>query len=246
MVVNKNYNSKGRKAKRWYFGATASLPIVGKTGIEFGSGTKTKRSLGKLVDKRILSHAESKRKIIDNSGVVDPFHNTVYTQNPLGNIPQGSQIFARTGDEIHVNWIKYVFHFYNKNVVQNQKMRVMFVSADQEVRGSADSFGTGLTTGDIFMNYYDPLISIPDFKKVTVLHDEIVSIPGQTVTGQRTGVVKEFKFSLNRTHSYRTGSSYKNGKNYYLVVIPHIEEGITGTTRAGNWDCQIMISYKDM
>lgn len=231
MVVNKNYNKKTTKRFR---GSKSSTPIVGK------------KSLVKIIDKRVLSHAESKRKIIENSAVVDSYHNTIYTHNPLGNIPQGSQIYARNGDEIHVSWMKYVFHFYNKNVVQNQKVRVMLVSADQEVKGASDTFGSGLTDSDMFLAYYDALISIPDYKKVTILHDEIVSIPGQTVAGQRTGVVKEFKFNLHKTHSYRTGSSYKDGKNYYVVVIPHIEEGISGITRGVNWDCQIMISFKDI
>lgn len=244
MVLTKNHNKAGKKSKRWYFNAQATLPYIGKTGIGFGSG-KAKRSLNNIVDRRIVSQAESKRKIATTQ-TSGPTHNTIYTFNPFSNIGQGTDIFSRIGDEIHVTNFHVRLHFKGKGSVSQQSYRLMLVKHEDEVLSSTDNYlSSGLGSTDLFFTFQNALTSIPDFKRIKVLHDEIIRVPKESTPTQINSVDREYTFPFNKKINFKTGTNFAKTENYYLVIIPHIENGTNGVTIVGDWFHQSRVSFKD-
>ena len=93
-----------RKGKRWYFDASLSksIPFVGGSSLRMGSGALTKRSITQAVRAQVIRTQENKQKIVNSGASSGMTHSTIYTFNPLGNIPIQTGQNGRIGSEIFI------------------------------------------------------------------------------------------------------------------------------------------------
>ena len=186
-TVRKNKGRKTQKNKRWYLDATIgkSVPIVGGTSLKAGSGTLQKRSLlSKTVKQAVVAMQDNKQKIITGGGTSSMTHNTIYTLNPLGNIPIGAGANSRVGSEIYVKNIILRLMISNRTAAASATgrdsatmFRVMWVKIDQDYLSGSDSLSTGVGSTDVFVQASNYLaLSAVDYNRAEVLDDQMIKI----------------------------------------------------------------------
>lgn len=225
------------KKKRWYFGASANLPIVGKTSIGFGSG-KAKRAIINTV-RRGLEDPQHKLWSKPGNGPPDTVmsHNTIYTLNLTGNINKGDDEDNRTGETIHLEALKFRVHFTSvsgqvTNGNRPKTFRVMIVKHDGDHLGGFDVFGGGLGSTDLFQGNTNPVFEWPNPKNVTVLYDNKVKITPVINTEQYEKECSDI-LKLNTPFTYKSDQNYGKTWNLYLVIMGYEPSGTTGTTTIG-------------
>ena len=242
-----NRNTKpSTKQKRWYVDAqiAKTVPLIGGSSFKAGSGPLTKRSLQTL----IRETNESKQKIIVATNTSGLLHNTIYTYNPLGNIPIGTGANSRIGQDIFVKNIRLEGLLTNVGGVASMEVhfRVMVVSSNSQTLSGSDALSSGLGSTDIFVQGSNYLIdSIPDNNRCTVLHDS-----HHKLIPQGSGSTTQSRISLNfgkgKVLKYLTPTSnYATNKNIYVVVIPYYCGGTTGTTVIGSIQWESVVDFTD-
>lgn len=229
--------------KRWYFDASIpkGVPLIGGSSLKMGSGTMTKRSIQTL--KSLIS--ENKQKIVSNNTPASWTHNTIYTFNPLSNIPIGAGENSRIGASIHVKSIRlnYEFTTFGASNPDDQVMvRLMWVKNIAQGGSGTDIPGSFLASSDLFLTTSggNGIKNIPDFTRSTVISDQIVRLPTSHVSGRYVAAVGSCDMMVPFQFHYNSPTSnYGKDYNYYLVLIPYVAAGTTGTTIAGTvrFDC---------
>lgn len=235
-------------AKRWYVDATIPkrVPFVGGSSFRAGSGTLTKRSLQSF----IRSTGEQKQKIIAAVNTVDLKHNTIYTLNPFGNIAIGTGTPNRIGSSIFVKeWSVGMLLTNIAGIQSTSQYRVMVVGIENQHLSGDDTLTAGVGSTSIFVegsNYM--LLSKPDPNRCQVLHDEVVTLPIQDNSTATAIQQKLHHFSVckNKELKFLTPTgNYLHNKNYYMLVMPYIAAGATGTTVVGTCQWQSVVTFTD-
>jgi hypothetical protein len=231
--------ASARHNKRWFVAASGwGLDLA------MGSGettTKNKRSLATLPPN---SH------IFDSNGTIAAAnftHNTIYTTNPLFSITQGTGDSNRLGDTIHLDRISLVCQVDTSTattVSAPVKFRMMLVVITNQYSPTAFTSGVGST--DVFFTTSTGLIvSRPNPRLCKVLCDEIVVAQPMTVAGAALGY-GHIDCKIDMPFEFRTGSNYGTTANMYLLLIPNIAGGTSGTTLCGTLSFDYLVSFRDI
>lgn len=247
-LTKKPTQSRTKLQKRWYVDASIpkSMPFIGGTSFKAGSGSLNKRSLQQVVN-AVRSQVLESKSTYNVTSTTGLLHNTIYTNNLLGQIPIGSGDDSRIGDQIHVRSLRCRLHFIRPTTPQaNTYVRCMIIKSQAEYRVSNTDLGSGLGSNEIFQTGANLLhMSIPDFSRCTVLADKLMTIPAGNLVASVSGVcVLDYTIPFTQTFK-TTASGYGKEMNYYLVVIPFADGGVTGTTDCGNAFPELLVSFTD-
>lgn len=243
-VRRQNRFRRGRRLKKrsWYFNAGANLPFIGKTNIAFGTN-KQKRSIINVVRRGL---EDPLHKLWSAAGT-NILHNTLYTLNLTGNIPQGDTASSRSGDNIHLDALKLRMLF-TTDVATNKSVpkeyRIMVVRHDIEGQAASDAFASStLGTSDLFQGNQTPCFEHVNPKNCTVLYDKTCKLkPSISATNDLCEVSDIIRF--NSTFTYKTNSNYGKMANYYLVLTSFEPGAATSATTAAAYFYGDLI-YKD-
>jgi len=221
--------------KRWYFNAQANVPFLGPTKVAFGN---QKRSILNIVRKGL---EDPQHKLWSKVGTAPPnqtmTHNTLYTLNLTGNIAKGDDESDRTGENIHLDALKYKIHFVSVNgSVSDPNMpktyRIMIVRHDNDHGAGTDNFVSGLGMTDLFHGNNNACLELTSAKNVSVLFDQLIKITPQMGSTNNDKLVTGFH-KFNKTFTYKPDQNYGKFYNYYLVVAGYQAGGTTGVTNVG-------------
>lgn len=260
MPYRRNYRkpvNRSKYQKRWYVNASVpkSMPFIGGSSFRAGSGALNKRSLNTVIKRAITDNTALKQKVINVTDSANFQHDSLYTFNPLGNIPIGTGENARLATDIHIKSIKLNFLFNNRTDIAAPLLdsavtvRMMWVRLEADYRASFDTFGSGVGTGDIFVDGQNsPMLSQLEKDKCTILSDTKFEIPATQLSGRIASKyitydcpLKDFTFKYQSTTS---GYSSVN-KNVYLVCAAYLIGATTGVTPLCNYQFTSVVNFTD-
>lgn len=248
-------SSYGRKNKRWYIDTSINIPkavpFIGGTNaaLKAGSGALMKRQLQALVKREQDRNSETKSKIITGQAVAGLLHNTIYTLNPLGNIPIGTGSGSRLGSQIDVKCVRLNMILSNVGATTSSATllyRVMWIKSDNGVAQGSDAFGSGIGSTSVFNDTSSALLfSLTDKAKVKVLSDEIVTLQpsGAFNTAQYKSMDIKYNHKIKFNFPTSNYSSYMD--NLYCLIIPYQIGGGTGVTNCGRVDYEAEVCFSD-
>jgi hypothetical protein len=174
-------------------------------------------------------------------------HNTIYTANVLNGISQGTGDGNRIGDSIHIDHITLNCLLDtatgSSNVVP-VKLRVMLLACTAQYTQA--SFGSGLGSSDLFYaTSTNLLISRLNPRLCKLLCDEIIHIQ-PTVAAVGTVGYGHINCKVDAPFEFRTGTQYGTAANLYLVTIPYVVGGTSGTTQAGAFAYDYAVTFRDV
>lgn len=241
------YSSK--KSKRWYANAQIgkNVPIIGGTGFSVGTGNRplTKRSLTsavkQIVKDQVLLPKMFRSGLQTRSSVV---HNGLYTYSILRNLGVGTDEENRIGDTINVKNARLCMQLFSPSGGTTLKIYYRVILCKSKKSAGNNWVSSDLSTTDLFWPSNSNLLIAPMcYNNVSVIYDELHSL--QRDVNSRTSKIITINHSIGKyTYSEEFNDQGKY-YNYYLVVIPFIENGTTGTTVVGDIDLSTCISFVD-
>lgn len=238
---------RGKKQKRGIY-ASANLGSFGKYTIGYNKRSLAKRALNKQIRNVVHNQIEPVRHKLINGSLVDLKQETWYTLNLLGNIPQGDTSESRSGDEIHLDAIKFQLYCNNGPATADTDIfvRVMIVKSQQAVLELQDTFGSGLGSPDLIQPS-SPIVTLGNFnsRESTLVYDNHFMIPRRQLTGQNTFKHLKETIKVGNTFQYQRNANYGKWSNYYMVVAPYQRNAVTGTTSLVILDYTFDLIYKD-
>lgn len=235
----RKFAPKKKYGAKWY--VDGSLPSVntpfgkvGGGGFRVGNGKYGAKSLTSIIKAKSRLDEPVKYKSTAQNDI--PMQaQTIYTLNPLGNIPIGTGDLSRLSSDIFVRGIKVRGIFSGpantgtagaiNSANKPCHIRMAWVRTNVSVAQTSDLFvGTGLALSDIFRQGNNHPISAQfDTDKVTVLSDTTLTVPGSTITGVQQSKTFEFDCPL-QNFPFRYNSPTSNyssvNKNIYCIVMP--------------------------
>jgi hypothetical protein len=209
-------------------------------GVSFqvGSGepTKGKRSLPVAPDSKFLATSLS---------IGSALHQTVYSFNPLSVITPGTGSSQRIGAGIRLKGLSFKFNIMSNNTFTNQGVwRILLVASTYQ--GGLPNFGAVLNTGHLFYatTGLDFTAAHVDSRIAKVVCDELVHVV-PTISGSFAFMNGFIDCSVDIPYEYQTTSSYGVNSNLYLVVIPSLAYGTTGSTVCGSITGESLICWAD-
>jgi len=166
--------------------------------------------------------------------------NTLYTQNVLAGIAQGTADTNRLGDFVHIENISLSFTFDTTGGTagtQGVSMRVMLVSST--VQSAVGNFTAGLTAAQVFFGGSALVNAIPDTKRVHVFADKIYDFFSTTTADFVPGYLH---CRINKPFEYQTGLTYGTAANLYLLII---SSGAGAPAAIGALNLQTLVSFRD-
>lgn len=241
-----NAQSQGKRYhSKWYFDGVHNPK--GRSRIGFGSGRRpddlvqAKKMINKTIQRKIRGSEVIKWKVtglqspgVGASGLFSG--NTIYTLNPLGNIPIGTGETQRLSTEIFVKSVRLCMSLRTNPAItgggallQAPQYRLIWCRSVIPTGTASDAFAASrLAVADMFVEGTSvPFFGKLDPDRVTVLSDEYGMVPvGNGGTGipnsklivSYAPIGKGFPYAYNTISS---NSSNKN-KNLYCVVIVYI------------------------
>lgn len=257
MVYRRKANGNKKLQKRFYFDATIgkNVPIVGGTGLRFGTGALAKRSLAAAVKDIVHKKIETTQYKIfsgSDSGLA-LLHSTLYTVNLLGNIPRGDNWNNRNGDTIHLSCIDLNITMYGntaQNLINAIRFNYWVIRDEDEYLAGSDGIGSGVGSGKFINTPNYTTAGIWDPKKVTVVasgqHTMSPAVVN-TSSAQSAVTQKTEKILLcpGAKFTYETNSNYGKNPNYYLVITASSYGGSQGVTNLGAVFLDGMIKFKN-
>jgi hypothetical protein len=237
------------KSKRWYVDASIpkAVPFIGGSSFKAGSGTLSKRSL----DTMIKRAGETKQKIYTGGASVAMTQNTIYSFNPLGNIPIGTGANSRIGSSIFVKSfdINLLLSNYGATLwIDTVSFRIMLVKIDQEYLSGTDTLAAGVGSTDIFVaSSAQMLNSHIDKNKAHVLYDQTHTLENNGA-GSACVTQKPVRLSLLKDKSFKYSShtsNYSNYGNYYLLVMPYVVGKASGTSIIADVRYESVVNFSD-
>lgn len=219
------------KSKRWFVDATLgkNVPFIGGSGVRFGNGTLTKRSLMNTVRNTIL---EEKQFQLSNSGG-SLTHNTIYSSNLLGNIPIQVGSAGRLGQKLHMKATTLNINITGvTGSTYPIHCRVMVLRSNAQYHSGSSSITAGLGSTDIFEAGHSELLIAPtDSNKCVILYDRLVQLKTTNYSaGTADAATLHIPLKAGNYEYLTTTSNYMRDKNLYLVFIPYYYGGTPGTT----------------
>ena len=243
MVYRKRANKKianGKRKRDFY--VSADLGAFGK----YAAGYKSKRNLAGQVKNIVRRSLEEVQHKFINPDFLNMTHNTWYTLNLLGNIPQGtSATNTRNGDEIHLDCIK-ISHLFNSAQVNKTVFRVMIVKSPVQTLASSDNYGSGLGGPNLVQSgAFADIFSHPNPKATTVLFDKTYSPQLQNQAAQQIFTTDSHLLKIDSKIQYAQSSNFGKWSNYYVCIVAWIPGGTTGVTTVGSHQATYDLIYKD-
>lgn len=244
------FKKPSRLGKRWYVDAQIpkAMPFIGGASFRAGSGSLTKRSLINSIKNELI---ETKQKIIIGN-TVGLTHNTIYTINPLGNIPIGTGSASRIGQTINVKSVRMTFELNNGssgNAFCPTYFRVLCLKSRGQFQQSVDTLASGLGSTDIFeAGSSNLLYSRVDFNKVNLLSDKVIKCVPTNTTGTLTidsHLVPCDEIALGKMDYLTPTSNYGKTMNLYVVVIGFYPGGVSGVSVTGNATYEGVVTFTD-
>lgn len=173
--------------------------------------------------------------------------------NPLSIIPtagivQGTSNAQREGDSVDLCALK-VRGFYNSAATAGAYSCRILVGWTGEEYALPSTFGTGLTTSEIFLaNTVTSFVpsGIVNPKAFTVLYDTVIDINSQIAA---TLDLESFAFTVplnDTTFPYQAdASAFGKTKNLAIVAVAGVAGGTIGTTAAGGITLTYDLVFKD-
>lgn len=220
-------NTNKSKSKRWHFNAA-----YGPFSLSFGSAdqapssNKGKRSIPTDGEEKYFSSSLSTAALT---------HGTVYTFNPLAQIVAGTGVTQRIGNAIHLDKIQVSLNISTTGMVTKTgcNWRFLIVVSTKQYNPSSSSFGSGLGTTDLFLNTSNACTSPVDPRVAWVLCDKMIEIEPK-ISGADTVRFTLQSCQIDKDFEYNTAAStYGVSSNIYIVLVPNIAGGVSGTTVVG-------------
>lgn len=195
----------------------------------------TFKAVRRIAHREALKTQETKQQFVYSGGVLK--HNTVYSAT-LVNMSQGNTDSTRVGDEIFIKGM--TFNFLLQSVAATAKpsaVRMLVVRTPL----------TTLADSDLFVGSSGQIINrLVNKEKITVLYDRMYYCKNHASDSNPQSYVHKVHLSINKKHIF-SGDNATTGKyyNYYLIQVPFVAGGTTGTTDAAYVDQHFMTTYKD-
>lgn len=239
MVLNKR--SRTGLRKRWSASASVKLPL--------GSGQVRLSSRGlKSVVKREINKSEE-TKVYTTGSISSTLlkHNTIYTLQPTQFITQGTDYVNRTGNTIFLRHVK-LKGLVSPGTANYITYRVMGIWSESQYIGASFAFNSGVGVTDLFhsANFYTYALVNPKLPS-TVIYDKLHTVKN-TITGVESTFPLELDLPIMRKMIYQPGSGLTKlfkDKQLYIIIIPYVAGGTSGTTNVGAWDLQATCTFKD-
>lgn len=253
MVYRKTQGGK-KLQKRFYFDATIgkNVPIVGGTGLRFGTGALAKRNLTAAVKDIVHKKIEATQyKIFDGTVTgLAMAHSTLYTLNLLGNIPRGDAWNNRNGDIIHLSCIELTLQMY-ANTTQGLRNSITFkywvIRDEDEYLSGTDTVGSGVGSNKFINSPNYTTAGIWDPKRVSVVASgqHIFNPTVDAATGSVVHKSDKILICPGAKFTFETNSNFGKNPNYYLVITSSVYGGSIGTTTTGACFIDGMIKFKN-
>lgn len=249
------------KRKRWSIDAGVKIPGGWGANFKFNS----KRSLRKVIKREVkredkkLAEAKLKGWVPVTPGGLT--HNTIALFNPLGNMSQGASQYQKQGDKIQVEGMHLRCIWTPAVSTSTQFLRVLIVKQPVtygvNANGTAtDGFSTGINLSDLeYLNASGVSLSSTgvaaiqmqhDPKKMPILYDKVYRCDQEGPGGLTLARVVDINYNFNTKFEFRPGTNYGLSKNYYVILIPSILGGTTGTSSVGDFSLSGKMIFKDL
>lgn len=241
-MVRRSFNRRRAypQRKRWYFNAGANLPIVGKTNVSFGSGTKKAiRSIAKQV---VRNTVEPKRWNYEINNKDNFTNGTIYCFNIMENIVKGTDDVNRLGERIHLKNLLVKYNFEGDHVSNGGAntsfgrqlyFRIMLVGLKENITTAGDWSSATLGASTLFENYNigHLMMSSVNKEKVTVFSDKKICVNTGDANKVYWTKYHTLAKTLDKSFQYddQSTSTFSKGLNYYLVVIPYESQTASST-----------------
>lgn len=173
-------------------------------------------------------------------------HDAMLTNCPTSGIVQGTAIGNRIGDQVELLALKLKGYFQTTNVSGAFQYRIIVGYSGEEYAGLASTFGTGLTTAQVFLPLTPQWTAngIVNPKAFTTLYDQTVDINSLVATTPDLMGVS-VTIPLNKTFPYQESASvFGKDKNLYVLIVGEINGGVAGTTATGTASFSFDLIYK--
>lgn len=182
-----------------------------------------------------------------STNIIGMTHNTIYTCNITANLIQGTAASQRIGDSAQLISLKLNGVLSTNSALTSACQYRILVGYSGEEYGLANSFGSGLTSGELFhgstgIAWKNTGIINP--KAFTVLDDWIITLNNSIANVSEVSEVA-FSVPLNTTFPYQAAASqFGKTRNLYVVVIGCVLNGLAGTTPAGSLSLSTDLIFK--
>lgn len=251
----KRVRSRGRKrfGAKWSIGGSYSHPLFGKIGGSFKSNSLSSKV--KAIVRKGIETPQHATISDQNAAITGPAafpsgamrQNVVYALTFMDQVPQGVANNNRVGDTVHIDAIKYNFTvngLYGSSVY-DKTFRLLLIKKDIQTNTAGLFNSSVFTLADLAMRdsitgsysgaTYSPN-AILDPKKVTVLHDETISLHAP-YDGSINEIVQKTisgTIRLDQKYVYQTSQTYGKDYNLYWVVMSSIPVGAYATPVTGS------------
>jgi len=238
-------NFKGKKGKRsFYFDATLSknVPLVGGSHLRFG-----KRQLQTALKE--VAQTKYFYNVFDTASPLK--HNTIYTSSFVQQIVQGTGDNNRIGTKIHLDKHLIRFNLQNAAAAGNIELRVMVIWLDTEY-GAGPTYTSAVGATDLFQDGgvggFSGWTRLLDNRKAcNVIHDQVYKLNSIDIANQVTIKSFDININYNKIVHYSATTAYftRPDKQLYVLWIPNVVNGTTGTTDVCTIGAQSYLSFKD-
>jgi len=197
--------------------------------------------------KQVMRSMESAHHLAigDNTNSVNLTHNTFTTCNVLNSLAQGALTFQRTGDTVFLETLKVRMFWDGPTVSSNGLQLRIFVLYHDDFYANS-SFASGLVLGDLAVGTTGTAraaTTIIDPKKATVIYDEVVLLD-QSIANVADTALINFNVKVNKAFNFVPATQEGKDRNLYIVLVPSIAGGVTGTTACGAIYCNFDMIFK--
>jgi len=223
-----------RLAKKWFVGASGW-----GIDLEMGSGDATQ-----LKKRSAIPLAPATKYQVRTYSGISLKDATIYSDNPLVSVAQGTSGLTRIGDQIHVKTLSCNIMVDTTGafaVTSGSCYRLILMAITAEYGSVGFTGGVGST--DWTINFGSSgTTSFPDPRLCKVLCDEVI-------TSRPVAAAHMFMGGsdcvLNMPFEYRTGSGYGTAANLYWVIIPNIAGGVGGVSAVATFEVTFVVSFED-
>jgi hypothetical protein len=204
--------------------------------LQLGSGepSKGRRSLPASIEAKFNTTAVT---------VSNGLCNTLYTFNPLSVITQGTGSNNREGAGIHLKAVSFRYNLESPGS-SSVTWRMMLVAATPQFNMA--NFGSGIGSNQLFLSasYNNVLVPHVDSRLAKVLCDTTVMVQ-PSVTGVQVDSTGFFDCEINMPFEFQSSGVYGTASNLYIIVMPYIPGGTTGSTPCGSLTGEVMTCWTD-
>lgn len=238
---------RAQNKKRWFLDATLgkNVPLIGGSGFKLGSGTSA--LVKRAVKRELAKQEEIKTYSGEVAGGTVLKHNTIYCIAPQRLLGQGTNSDQRIGQQIYLRYIRLQGLISNLTTQPAVRFRFLCIRAQKDMPTIFTTWSDlgGLGSSELFYPSPSALVNSVINNKlegIQILEDQQI-----TVRSPAGGGVKDQRFTFDcrvmKKCTYKT-QSFQDW-NYYMVLIPYVDGGMTNTTVVGKVDLNYLVTFTD-